>query len=368
MQTNQRRLSVILPTYNEKDNIKFIIDQILYLTNSFQSEILIIDDNSNDGTIDLVKSLSKNDSRIRLIRRMGRSGLASAIKEGLLNANGDIAVVMDADGQHQPSDVLNGLNYLNSSNYDLIIGSRFINNANIKGLSSRRREGSSLANYLSRLSLSNNYNELTDYMSGCMILSLKSCLPYIYKVDVNGFKFLYELLSVSKGKLKVDEIPLIFQPRRYGQSKLELSILWDFVISFLHTLSFRLLPRRAISFALVGATGVLIQLSVTYILMGLFIFDFEKALPLAVIIAASSNYLINNLLTFRAERLSGWLLLKGLLKFLLVASLPVIANIGLATSFYQSVYQSTFLAQLAGIFVVFIWNYVASSRFVWNTP
>tara|TARA_Y100001968_G_scaffold333150_1_gene394399 strand:- start:1441 stop:2547 length:1107 start_codon:yes stop_codon:yes gene_type:complete len=368
MKTKSRSISVILPTYNEKDNIELIIDEILSSTNSFQTEIIIIDDNSNDGTIDLVKSLSKKDSRIRLIRRIGRSGLASAIKEGLLNANSDIAVVMDSDGQHQASDVVNGINHLNDYNYDLVIGSRFLSKANIEGLSSRRKEGSTLANYLSRLSLSNNYNQLTDYMSGCMILYMKSCLPYIYKVDVNGFKFLYELLSVSKGKLIIDEIPLLFKPRRHGQSKLELSILWDFLISFLHTLSFRLLPRRAISFALVGATGVLIQLSATYILMGLFLLDFEKALPLAVIIAASSNYLINNLLTFRAERLSGWLLSKGLLKFLLVASLPVIANIGLATSFYKSVYQSTFLAQLAGIFVVFIWNYVASSRFVWNTP
>ena len=80
-----------------------------------------------------------------------------------------------------------------------------------------------------------------------------------------------------------------------------------------------------------------------------------------------SNYLINNALTFRAQRLKGISLIKGLLKFLLVASLPVIANIGLATAFYNSVYKNTLLAQISGICVVFIWNYVASSRFVWNT-
>ena len=96
--------------------------------------------------------------------------------------------------------------------------------------------------------------------------------------------------------------------------------------------------------------------------------NFEAALPFSVMVAATSNYLINNSLTFRAHRLDGFFLIKGLLKFLLVASLPVVANIGFATAFYNSIAKDTVLAQIAGIFVVFIWNYVASSRFVWNTP
>ena len=91
-------------------------------------------------------------------------------------------------------------------------------------------------------------------------------------------------------------------------------------------------------------------------------------MPIAVIFAATSNYLINNALTFRSQRLLGYNLFKGLAKFLLVSSLPVMANIGLATAFYNSVYENTILAQISGICVVFIWNYVASSRFVWNTP
>jgi len=95
---------------------------------------------------------------------------------------------------------------------------------------------------------------------------------------------------------------------------------------------------------------------------------FGQALPVAVIAAASSNYLINNALTFRFQRLTGLALVKGLLKFLLVASLPVLANVGLASAYYSFVARNTFWAQLAGILVVFVWNYAASSRFVWNTP
>ena len=130
----------------------------------------------------------------------------------------------------------------------------------------------------------------------------------------------------------------------------------------------RLLPRRAISFGLVGASGVLVQLITTALLMGLFALRFQQALPIAVLTAASSNYLVNNALTFRDRRQSGRQLVQGLLKFLLVASLPALANIGLASGFYALIQEHAVLAQLAGIVVVYIWNYAASSRFVWNTP
>ena len=204
-------------------------------------------------------------------------------------------------------------------------------------------------------------------MSGFFALKLEPLLPVIRAVDVNGFKFLYELLAVSQGRLRVAEVPLSFQPRSYGSSKLDLAVFWDFLISILHSLSLRLLPRRAISFGLVGLSGVAVQLLVTQMLMlaGL---GFKQALPFAVVAAASSNYLINNALTFRFQRLIGLALLRGLVKFLLVASLPVLANVGLASAFYTLVARDTFWAQLAGILVVFVWNYAASSRFVWNTP
>ena len=114
--------------------------------------------------------------------------------------------------------------------------------------------------------------------------------------------------------------------------------------------------------------GVFLQLLSTHIFMLVFDLQFVNVLPISVLLAATSNYLINNSLTFRYQRLKGLALLRGLLKFLLVASLPVLANIGLATAFYNAVARNTIWAQMAGIFVVFIWNYVASSRFVWNTP
>jgi dolichol-phosphate mannosyltransferase len=165
----------------------------------------------------------------------------------------------------------------------------------------------------------------------------------------------------------VAEVPLTFQPRIAGDSKLDLAVVWDLGVSILHTLLLRAIPRRAISFALVGASGVVVQLVMNHLLMGLG-YSFEQALPPAVLVAASSNYLINNALTFRFQRQRGWNLLRGLGKFLVVASLPVLANVGVASAFYSLVSRDAFWAQLAGIVVVFVWNYAASSRFVWNSP
>ena len=361
------RVSIVLPTYNERGNIEPLLEQLLLLKQHYNLEILVVDDDSIDGTAERVRELAHDEPRLRLIRRVGRSGLASAIKEGLLDATGDIALVMDSDGQHEPGAVRRAIDQLLSADLDLVIGSRFHPDAQIHGLSDRREQGSSWANASARFSLPKAYSQLSDYMSGFFALRLALLLPLIRAVDVNGFKFLYELLAVSKGRLRAAEVPLSFQPRSYGSSKLDLAIFWDFLISILHSLSFRLLPRRAISFGLVGLSGVVVQLLVTQVLMVLGL-GFEQALPFAVVTSASSNYLINNALTFRFQRLQGAALFRGLLKFLLVASLPVLANVGLASAYYSFVARDTLWAQLAGILVVFVWNYAASSRFVWNTP
>lgn len=359
-------LSIILPTFNESGSIKEVILSLLDLTKNHQIEILIVDDDSKDGTATIVRELARQDSRVRIIQRVGRSGLASAIKEGLIAAVHPMAIVMDSDGQHEPSSVQQAIEEMMTGS-DVVAGSRFLDRSEIRGLSSRRTDGSTMANRLARWSLPKSYTHLTDYMSGFIALNLDRCLPFVRQVDVNGFKFLYELLAISKGQLRISEIPLRFQPRLHGNSKLDYAVLWDFIISLIHTSTFRILPRRAISFGLVGASGVVIQLLSTFILM-LMGLSFPQSLPFAVITAASSNYLINNILTFGDRRQKGRLLVKGLLKFLLVASLPSLANVGLATGFYNMIQSHAVLAQLAGIIVVYIWNYAASSRFVWNTP
>ena len=134
-------LSIILPTFNESGSIKQVITALLDLTQYRPIEILIVDDDSIDGTAEIVRFLAREDSRIRIIQRVGRSGLASAIKEGLIAAVHPIAIVMDSDGQHEPASVQQAIEAL-SGNNDLVAGSRFLDQSEIRGLSNRRTDGS----------------------------------------------------------------------------------------------------------------------------------------------------------------------------------------------------------------------------------
>ena len=157
MQNTNYYISIVLPTLNEVNNISLIIKKIINLFNGFLIEIIVVDDASTDGTTTLVKKLSQEDNRIRLINRYGRNGLSSAIKEGSLSASGDLIAVMDTDGQHQVESLYEAIQELLISDKDLIIGSRFLQNSSIEGLSDMRKKGSSIANTLAKYSLSKKY-------------------------------------------------------------------------------------------------------------------------------------------------------------------------------------------------------------------
>ena len=242
MQNKNNYISIILPTLNEVDNISSIIKKIINLSGNFLIEIIVVDDASTDGTTSLVKKLSQEDNRIRLINRYGRNGLSSAIKEGTLSASGDVIAVMDTDGQHQVESLYEAIEVLLVTDKDLIIGSRFLNSSLISGLSDKRKKGSLVANSLAKFSLSREYSKLTDIMSGFIVFKSQTVLKLVERIDVNGFKFLYELLSVSKGTLDCNEIPLNFMPRKFGESKLDIAIVWDFLVSLIHSLLKRLIP------------------------------------------------------------------------------------------------------------------------------
>ena len=359
-------ISIIIPTFNEAKNIRSLINNLANLLNNLDYEIIVVDDDSPDGTANEVNKLMEQNKNIYLISRVGRYGLSSAIKEGLIFGKGEYLIVLDGDGQHDANCILDLIKKIKETNSDMVIASRFLDSSEIKGLSEKRSFGSKLANIAARISLSSNYSNLTDYLSGCFCLKRKNTELFIRKIEINGFKFLYEILALSKGRLSIVEVPLLFKERNHGKSKLDLAIVWDFFISILHNISYRILPRRAISFGLVGISGVFVQLLITLLLINIFLIEFKSALPFSVVCAATSNFLINNQLTFRNNRLRNLALLKGLLKFLLVASLPVIANVGIATAFYQYISSDTLIAQIAGIAIVYAWNYLASSLFVWN--
>ncbi len=372
----QGNLSVVLATYNEVESIGPMVQQLLSQLDQDGGpllEVIVVDDDSPDGTAQVVRGLSRQDHRVHLLLRCDRSGLASAIRDGLLSASGELAVVMDADGQHDSAIIHAAVALLEQQGLDLVVGSRFHGDCRcggkrIAGLSAKRQSGSERANWLARRSLP-IYSHLSDLMSGFMVLRLATTRAAIRRVNLAGFKFLYELLSVSEGKFKVGEVPLNFRPRQRGSSKLDQAIVWDWLVSLLHTVTGRIMPRRAISFALVGLAGMAIHAAIFFILRTTG-WSFLSSQIVAVVVAASSNYLVNNILTFRTRRLRGIALLIGLVKFLVVCSLGLIANIGVSTAIYANMREESLgiVAVFAGIVVDFIWKYAASSRLVWNVP
>ena len=144
---------MVLPTYNECDNVAPIIAELLPLQHSCDLEILFVDDDSADGTAEVVRELAHRHPCVRLIRRVGRAGLSSAIKEGILDATGDLVMVMDSDGQHEPAAVERALAALIDGPVDLVVGSRFHPEAVIHGLSARRERNSNLANSVARFKI-----------------------------------------------------------------------------------------------------------------------------------------------------------------------------------------------------------------------
>ena len=192
-------ITFILPTHNEEKNIISLIKEILFFENKYEIEIIVVDDNSHDRTQILVRELSKSVRKVRLINRVGRFGLSSAICEGCLNANGEIIAVMDSDGQHEVKSVYQSIDYLLSSNKDLIVGSRFAKGSSIEGLSKKREQGSSFANHFARFTLSRNYGHLSDFMSGCFAFKRNSCINYLKKLMLVDSSFYMNYYHLVKG-------------------------------------------------------------------------------------------------------------------------------------------------------------------------
>ncbi len=203
-------ISIVIPTYNEIDNITRLIPKISGVLEGQKYELIIVDDNSPDGTADAVQKLSK-DYPITILKRNGKLGLASAVLHGFQYAKGDILGVIDADLQHPP-EYMKEFIYSVSNEYDIVIGSRYVEGGKIEGWSKFRYLVSKGAILLSR-----PLTSIKDPVSGYFFLKR----DVIDKISFNpiGYKILLEILI--KGSYDtVGEIPYTFKIRKKGKSKL----------------------------------------------------------------------------------------------------------------------------------------------------
>ena len=357
-------LAIILPTLNERGNLAPLVERIEGALGAEGWEVLIVDDDSKDGTADEARELALRDRRVRVIQRIGRRGLASAAIEGFCATAAPFVAVMDADHQHDPALLAGMLVRLKAGEADICVASRFAEGASMEEWANPERE--KLSDFANSIARRITGVELTDPMSGYFMLPSATARALVPRLSGIGFKILLDLLATSDEAMRVKEFPLNFAARREGESKLDRAVLFDFLAGLFDKTLGRVIPTRFALFGTVGALGVVVHMVVLGVLLLGLDEGFALAQGIAVLVAMSFNFWLNNWLTYRDKRLQGWsALLRGWLGFCLTCSVGAFANFAVATLLEsQGIFWA--LAALAGILIGSVWNYALSSRFVWG--
>lgn len=359
------QLAVIVPSYNERGNIELLYEKLAIALGDTAWEMIVVDDNSPDGTADVVNELSRVYANVRCLRRFGRRGLASACIEGMAVTSAPYVAVIDADLQHDEAilpkmleEALNGA--------DLVIGSRFIGGGSAgDGLSKTRLSGSQLA---TKLAVMIAGQDVSDPMSGFFLMRRDAALRAAPKLASDGFKILIDLIVTSArmgSPLKIAEVPYVFRPRHAGESKMNPLIVIQYLGLWFSKLTGGVLPPSFLLFGLVGGTGVVVHLASLWLFTSAIGANFVVSQVAATLIAMTWNFFLNNNLTYADRKLHGFKLITGLIGFCGICALGGIANISVANAIYQANHQ-TFIAGLSGAIMSSVFNYAVTRAFTWK--
>jgi dolichol-phosphate mannosyltransferase len=356
-------LTVVIPTFNETENIEPLIAGLETALENTDWEVIFVDDDSPDGTAERVHKLGLEDHRVRCLRRVGRRGLSSACIEGMLVSEAPYMAVMDADLQHDESVLPDMLAKLRDEPFDVVVASRYVGGGSSKdGLGPVRAAGSKLANFLSRAI---TRQKLTDPMSGFFMIKREVLEKSVKSLYGKGFKILLDIVSSYSGTLRVAEVPYDMRARAQGESKLDSSVVTDFLLMLLDRKVRGIMPARFLLFIMVGLTGVAVHMGMLFVTHSLFGSAFAWAQTVATFVAMTSNFFLNNVFTFRDRRLYGFELAKGLFSFYMACGIGALINIALA-SFLFGLGVHWALAGFAGSAVGAGWNFSMSSYFTWK--
>ena len=354
-------LTIVVPTFNEKANIPLLVDRLVQLLTSCDWEVIFVDDNSPDGTAAAARAIGASDSRVRCIRRIGRRGLAGACLEGMLASQARYVAVMDADLQHDEGLLVPMLEALRAGRADVAVASRYLDGGSAAGLSKQRSRVSRGSNTLVRLLLG---IDLTDPMSGHFMIRRDELEAIAPSLSTQGFKILLDILATARGSLRTIELPSTFRERQHGESKLDSKIALDFAALVTAKLTNDAVSARFLLFCMVGLTGIGIHLSILSALL-ITNLSFGAAQAFATIGAIAWNFVLNNLFTYRDQRLTGWHFVTGLIRFQVICAIGAISNVGIATWIYD--YDETWwIAGLGGALIGTVWNFVVSAALVWR--
>ncbi len=354
-------LVVVIPTLNERDHVPLVVERLNRVLAGLAWEAIFVDDDSPDGTADVVRAIARRQGNIRCLHRIGRRGLASAAIEGILASAAPYAAVMDGDLQHDESLLPAMLAKIKSERLDIIVASRYAAAGSLGEWQRSRVVISNLAGRLGRLVLK---AELTDPMSGFFMIKREAFDAATRGLSGQGFKILLDLFASSPRPLAFAEVPLNFRQRLHGESKLDTMVAWEYLVLILEKLVGPAVPVRFLLFAMIGALGVGTHLLTLWFATHVLFTAFAVAQSTATMVAMTGNFLLNNLFTYRDRRLRGRRLLTGLVSVYAVCGAGAAANVGVASLLAGQ--HSWWLAGLAGAAVSVVWNYAMSSIFTWS--
>jgi dolichol-phosphate mannosyltransferase len=355
-------LAVIVPVFNERANVAELVARLEQVLAGVAWEVVFVDDDSPDETAAEVRRLGRSKPHVRCVQRIGRRGLASACVEGMLATSADYLAVMDGDLQHDESLLPAMLAELRSGALDVVVASRHVPGGGLGDWAASRVAISDFATRLSRLVLK---SDLTDPMSGFFMITRPAFEASMRNLSAIGFKILVDLFASAPRPLRFKELPFVFRTRQAGESKLDSLVALEFLILLLDKLFGRFVPVRFLLFGLIGGSGVVVHLSVLGLASQVVGAPFMAAQTLATFVAMTSNFFLNNWLTYRDRRLKGWRVLWGLASFYLVCSLGVVANVGIANFAFERDWTWWF-SGLVGAVVGAVWNYATSSVITWR--
>lgn len=347
------RFSLVIPTYNERENLGPLVDGVFAALEGVEFQLIIVDDDSPDGTGALADELAATRTGMSVLHRKGKRGRGAAMVDGIAAAGGDILGIMDADMQHPP-EVLPKLLAAMEGGADVAIASRYIEGGGAEGRTAARSLVSKGALFLSHLFLPQT-RHVSDTQSGFFVFR-RQVIDGV-SLDVRGFTALVEVLGKGKFQRTV-EVPYTFRKRAAGESKLGTLEILRYVGQLL-----RLSEYRVFKFMGVGAIGLGVNNALLWALVTHLGYAPLFSSVVSIEVSILSNFVFNHLWTFRTRGATPWPVI--LAKY--HASVAIGAAVNFATlALLHGAGVQLLLANTVGVFLGFVSNYLLSEVVVWR--
>ncbi len=353
-------LSVVVPAFRERENIPRLLAALEQALGGLDWETIVVVDDAEDGSEVLVRERAQRDPRVRCIQRIGRRGLASACIEGMLASSAPYVAVMDADLQHDETLLPQLLEKARRDQADLAVASRYMEGGSTGDLAPSRVRISRMASALS----ASLCKGLTDPMSGFFVVRRTFLDRVVRNLYGRGFKILLDLIAAARGEINIVELPYRMRSREHGESKLGARVVAEFFMLLVYHMMGRLLPARFFLFAAVGVTGVGVHLCALWVLFAA-TGHFLLSQALATLVAMTSNFVLNNVITYGDQRLRGPAMWRGLLAFYAACGIGALINLAIADWLFLKS-APYWAAGLAGALIAALWNFFTTASFTWG--